>query len=339
MARYLHDLHRDIAGLVVMRPVLWMLWPRWLPTIFRTWSFVRREKISVLAVSHVLPMGYVAFFLRLTLGLPYVVFVHGLDVARAGRSAWKRYWLRLIFKHASQVIANSEFTCGLTERAGTKNITVITPCIRELPLIHPPQPLPRRVGSFSPSMGEIKRGWSLLSVGRLVARKNHKLVIEAVAKLKGQFPNIQYVIAGNGPELENLTTQIKKLNLEDHVHIRTNVSDDERAELYEEADIFVLPSYSKGDDIEGFGIVFLEAASYGLPVIAGRGGGVAEAVLDGKTGILIDPDSLDELVAAISKLVTDSSYARELGKFGRDRVAREFTCPSRVEQLRRIYGS
>ncbi len=322
VASYLYALHQALPNVTIVRARLGRFWPRWLRLIGELMRVVRRESIDCVAVSHVLPVGYAALLVRWLLHRPYVVFVHGLDVLRAQKSLWKRWWLSLILKNAGQVIANSEYTRSLVTRLSVPDgrSTVITPCLEKLP----------------PAV-ETKRRHTLLTLGRLVARKNHRAVIEALAELVERFPDVQYVIAGDGPERERLAEQVRKLHLESRVVFRGVVSDEERVQLFQECDIFVLPVISLGDDVEGFGMVFLEAASFGKPVVAGRGGGVGEAVLDGATGILVDPQKPDALRSALTKLLSDSAYAERLGREGRTRVEREFLCTSRRDALERIY--
>lgn len=328
VASYLGALHEGLPNVIVARPSFWSLWPQWLIMIWQLACTVRRERIELVAISHVLPVGYAALIVQRLLGVPYVVFVHGLDVLRAARTPWKRFWLKQILRAADHVIANSQFTQRLSLEHGARlgRTTVITPCLRE-PL--PPSPTPRE--------GERKRGWTLLSVGRLMPRKNHRAVLEVLQGLREDFPEIQYVIIGEGPLRAELEREVWERGLTDAVQFLGAVADEERAACYERADIFVLPTYSEGDDVEGFGLVFLEAASYGLPVIAGRGGGVDEAVQDHETGFLVDPHDRQALATAVRTLLTDPAAAASMGQRGRERVAREYMCNDRHAKLANIY--
>lgn len=323
VATYLHALHSELVNCRVARAEMGERWPRWRPTIAQARRLIRDHRINFLAVSHVLPLGYVTLVLRVLWNIPYVVFVHGLDVLRAAKNPWKRWWLRRILSRARHVVANSEFTSQLVQREGLSadRVTVLTPCVESVPTI---TPLPEKP--------------TILSVGRLVPRKNHRAVIEVLPELLREFTGLQYVVLGDGPERQSLELLANQLGVSSAVQFLGAVSDEERYEWYRRAYLFALPTYSEGDDVEGFGIVFLEAASFGRPVVAGRGGGVEEAVRDGETGLVVDPHSREELRVALKKLIADRSYAARLGQAGYDRVTREFVCAPRRATLARIYG-
>ncbi|MBI4133370.1 glycosyltransferase family 4 protein [Candidatus Uhrbacteria bacterium] len=325
VASYLYALHHALPAVTVIRATLGRYSPRWLGLVFDLIQRVRRDRIQCVAVSHVLPVGYAALVTRVIQRIPYVVFVHGLDLLRARRDPWKKMWCGIVLRHARTVIANSRFTEKVAESYGVprEKLVVLTPCLEALPVL---------------ASEEGRTGHTLLSVGRLVKRKNHATVIAVFPELIKRFPGLTYTIVGNGPERHELEEQIAKLKVRAHITIKDHVSDAERAALYEACDVFVLPVLSSGDDVEGFGIVFLEAASFAKPVVAGRGGGAEEAVEDMKTGILIDPMRQEELVAAISTLLENPTYSRELGARARARVEREFLCTSRAQALLKIYS-
>lgn len=319
---YLHTLHDGMPNVSILIPKSsWPLWPRWLPIFFETFQEMRRTRTAALAVSHVLPMGYIALLARWFLGTPFFVFAHGLDVARAYRSPWKRWWVRTILRRARAIIANSDFTKGIVLKYGVQEnrITIITPCVTN---IHE----------------NIPENGLILSVGRLVARKNFESVLRAVAALRQEFSSLRLVIIGDGPLRETLLETIRALHIQDVVTMIPQATDAERDAWYRHASIFVLPTLSEGDDVEGFGIVFLEAASYGIPAIAGHGGGVAEAVIHGKTGLVINPRSHEELVDALRTLSGNADYARTLGEAARARILESFTCAARQNQLSTLYG-
>lgn len=327
IASYLGELHSHVQDLVISRGAWWKLWPRWLPTIWHTIKIVKQRRIEILAISHVLPMGYVALLLSLFMRVPYVVYVHGLDLLRATKNPWKAWWVKRIFNRARFVVANSEFTAAAVSKCGVslKQLVIVLPSLPQLP------PLDE---SRTTSGGPI-----ILSVARLVRRKNHVAVLDAVAALQPLFPGLQYVMIGDGPLRGELEKCASELEITSQVRFLGEVSDEDRMRYYQETDLFVLPTRSEGDDVEGFGIVFLEAASYAKPVIAGRGGGVAEAVAHGRTGLVVDPNNADELLEAVANLLLNPEIARELGRAGRERIEKEFLTEHRELFLEKIYSS
>jgi phosphatidylinositol alpha-1,6-mannosyltransferase len=167
----------------------------------------------------------------------------------------------------------------------------------------------------------------LLTVARLVRRKGHTTVLRALPAIVDRFPNTLYVIAGDGPlrpELDGLASQLK---IEEHVRFLGEVAyDRDVPSLYPAADVFVLTSESDTmHGVEGFGIVFLEAASCETPVVGTRAGGIPDAVEDGVTGRLVDSGSPEQTADAVIRILSDPGLARRMGRAGRERVMRDFT--------------
>ena len=108
--------------------------------------------------------------------------------------------------------------------------------------------------------------------------------------------------------------------------------------MYNLCDVFIMPARESKDDVEGFGIVYLEAASFTKPVIAGRGGGVREAVVDNETGILVDGKNADEIAGAIIKLFKDKDLREKLGRQGRERVEKEFSWEKSAGEFEKLLG-
>ena len=253
-------------------------------------------------------------------GRPYSLFAYGLEIARAlpGRLADRR---RRAFTEAARVYAISRGTAALLrDRLG---------CVANVRLIqlgidveNVPDVDPRRIEALR---RELAGGDAtlLLTVGRLVRRKGVDLVLEAIASLGGELPRLHYAIAGSGPEREPLRLRAAELGVADRVHFLGSVDEDTKRALYAACDIFVMPNrLLGGQDFEGFGFVFLEAALAGKPTIGGANGGVPDAVLNGETGVLIDPEVPGALAAAIRRLTVDRALARRLGEAGRERVRR-----------------
>lgn len=207
----------------------------------------------------------------------------------------------------------------MREKIPENDIEIVLPCVR------------------ATMQKKLSSGHALLSVGRLVARKNHGAVLSVLPSLIKDYPDLHYTIVGDGSERAAIRAQITELHVQDHVTLITDVSDQQRDEQYESADIFVLPTYSKDKDVEGFGMVFLEAARFGLPVVAGKGGGVEEAVRDEETGVLVDPDDVKELERALRDLLENPKKAREMGERGRMRVEHEFLCGLRIVYMQKLY--
>jgi phosphatidylinositol alpha-1,6-mannosyltransferase len=160
----------------------------------------------------------------------------------------------------------------------------------------------------------------LLTITRLVRRKGIDDVIRAVDRLRDEFPDIAYVIVGKGPEEKGLKQMVRRRLLESHVFFIGGVGHEDLAPYYNISDLFVMPSKTVKPDVEGFGIVFLEANACGKPVIGTKSGGIPDAVIDGENGLLVDEKNIDQLSEAIRQLLHNPDRATDMGKRGRKRV-------------------
>ncbi len=165
----------------------------------------------------------------------------------------------------------------------------------------------------------------ILSLTRMVARKNLRRLIEAMPAVLAQAPGTRLLLGGNGPERESLEARVRELGLSAQVTFIGRVADGEMAAHYSLADVFALPSLSQGNDIEGFGIVFLEAGACGTAVLGARAGGIPDAVADEETGLLVDPENSQNIEEALLRLLKNPAESRAMGLRGRQRVETEFT--------------
>lgn len=175
----------------------------------------------------------------------------------------------------------------------------------------------------APSLSEHLTGSrrpTLLTVGRLVERKGFDTTIRAVARLRDTFPDLLYVITGAGPDRARLEQLVAELEVADHVHFTGRIDYEELPRYYGGCDVFVMVSRSVAPEVEGFGIVFLEANACETPVVGARSGGIPDAVLDGKTGRLVPPGDPEALAEVLEELLSDPEEARRLGRAGRQRV-------------------
>jgi phosphatidylinositol alpha-1,6-mannosyltransferase len=160
----------------------------------------------------------------------------------------------------------------------------------------------------------------LLTVARLAPHKGHDMVIRALPRILARVPDTAYLIVGSGATERALRRLAEELGVGEHVRFAGFVAEHELAGHYHVSDVFIMPSRELDGDTEGFGIVFAEAAACGRPTIGGRTGGIVEAVEEGRTGLLVDPTSTDEIVEAAVRLLSDREMARRMGEAGRSRV-------------------
>ena len=172
----------------------------------------------------------------------------------------------------------------------------------------------------------------ILSVSHLVKTKGIDLNLKAIAKLKQKYPDIIYLIIGEGKEKKSLEKLVNELNLQNIVKFIGEVSHHKVMKHMAACDIFSLPSWN-----EGFGVVYLEAMAQGKPVIGCKGEGIEDVVENGKTGLLAKPKDVDSLVVELDFLLSHPSEAQDIGKRARDLVLRNYTWEKNAEKTIEIY--
>jgi phosphatidylinositol alpha-1,6-mannosyltransferase len=278
--------------------------------------------------------GYLGLWMRKWMRTPYVVYAHGNEVLDAMQSDWDGP--RRAIRSADCVLANSRFTADLLKQAGVES--------ERIEIVHPGCDVTR----FQPAsvsddlrkaiLGRHAHDKIILTVGRLVARKGHDVMIRALPRILKDIPDACYLIVGSGPAKPMLEELTFSMGVHGNVIFLENVGDAELPSIYGMCDVFVMPSRAdlKACDVEGFGIVYLEANACGKPVIAGKSGGIADAVVDGETGLLVPPDSPETLADSICRMLTHKEYAERLGQQGRERAIREFSWNAVADRVDRI---
>ena len=160
----------------------------------------------------------------------------------------------------------------------------------------------------------------IVSVGRLVHRKGQDHLIQSMPEILKSVPDAHILMVGQGPYLSHLKKLVEELNVVDHVSFIGRIQYAQLPQYICAGDIFAMPSRSRffGLEVEGLGIVYLEASACGLPVIAGSSGGAPDAVLEGVTGIVVDGENNNEIAAAAIKLLNDLNGAKAMGLAGRE---------------------
>jgi phosphatidylinositol alpha-1,6-mannosyltransferase len=167
-------------------------------------------------------------------------------------------------------------------------------------------------------------------------RKGFDNVMRALPQLVRQGIDAHYALIGIGEAEEYLRGLVDELGLADRVHLLGHVPYDDLPRWYCACDVFAMPNRDIGGDTEGFGLVFLEAASAARPAMAGIAGGTGSAVVDGVTGLRVDGESVDAVAGGLARLLGDRDEAGRLGRQGRERVLEFFTHQRRVDQLREL---
>lgn len=291
---------------------LWAAW-RW------------RRRLFVLACHpHHAPIAWAC---RVITRCPYAVWCHGLE-SWGGLPRWVGFALR----RAQLVFAPSAFTARQAEEAAglaPGTVKLLHHCV-------PPE-LP-----INPRSGSNGRRRTVLTVARLSPEDSYKGVdtlLYAWPQVTARIPEAELVIVGDGADRSRLEKIAELIGIGGSICFMGRVSDHELAAAYGEAMLFALPArarLSPSPQGEGFGLVFLEAAAAGLPVIAGRAGGAPEALEEGKTGFLVDPDEPTDVAEAICCLLSEPALAMRMGEAGRRWAAEHFSYPRFRSDIARL---
>jgi phosphatidylinositol alpha-1,6-mannosyltransferase len=213
-------------------------------------------------------------------------------------------------------------------------ITMITPGVDTR--IFYPGPRPEWIGNRF----QVGNDSLIVTVGRLVKKKGHETVLRSLPAVLKRFPQVKYLIAGDGPERERLENLANGLGLTACVRFAGNVPNYNVGDFYRAADIFCLLNQEDATgDIESFGMVFIEAGATGKPVVGGRSGGTAQSIIDGRTGMLCEPGNSSQLSDLLILLLSRCDLRKRMGDSGLMRARDDFNWQSRVEQLLEVHKS
>ena len=216
--------------------------------------------------------------------------------------------------NADYIISNSNFTKELAIKVGidSSKIHVVFPGIHK----------PKKIENIYKLKAEKYFDNSfpkIITVSRLDKRKGHDKILMLIKNLKPKFPKIKYISIGHGDEENNLLKLRKELNLDKEVIFLKNIDFDLKAALIQESNLFLMPSRIEKKSIEGFGISFIEAASYGIGSIGGKDGGAPDAIVHKKTGLICDGNDLNSIYNSFIDFFKDENYL----KYGKN--AKEFS--------------
>ena len=178
----------------------------------------------------------------------------------------------------------------------------------------------------------------IVSVGRLVHRKGQDKLIESLPKILQSFPDAVLLLVGEGPIKQMLKNTAKQLGVTNQVIFAGRVQHIDLPDYICLGEVFAMPVRSRfaGLEVEGLGIVYLEASACGLPVIVGNSGGATDAVIDGITGLLVDGSDIDQIADAVCKLLTDQSRAKAMGLAGRGWVIENWQINTWSEKFNKL---
>lgn len=277
---------------------------------------LRAGRFDLVVVGHVLPLGTVALALRRLRGMPYLLVTHGEEITVYSRRPRMRAMLIAALRGAGAIRANTD--------AGAFELAALAPEVAPRIHVMPPPATappadPEATAALRRSLGPDGSLW-IVTVARLVPRKGIDTTLRALATMIGaEDPPWRYAVVGDGPQRAELEALATELDIAGRVIFAGAVA--ETGPWFHLADVFAMPNRDMPDgEKEGYGIVFLEAALAGRPVIAGRSGGAPAAVADGETGLVVDGTDPVAVAAALRDLLTDPLKSARMGQAARARA-------------------
>jgi phosphatidyl-myo-inositol dimannoside synthase len=301
----------------VVRAPTTVLWPT-TELLHHVETLAARVDAELVQLGHPLPAGLLGPQLRKRSGLPYVVFLGGAEVTVPGAVPGLSSLLRHVLGKASLLLTVSEYTA----RAASHQVRGAVPA----EVLRPPLPVDAFTPATADEAAQLRRelgidGELVVCLGRLVPRKGQDMLIDALALLREERPCLHLSLVGEGRLATRLYERAQRRGVGERVHVTGPLADPAVKDWLRAADLFASPCRTRwgGFEVEGFGIVFAEAALSGLPVMAGRSGGAPEAVVEGVTGTVVDGRSAHQVAAALAWILGLSpERRREMGARGRE---------------------
>lgn len=300
-------------------------------------AIVRERNISTVFFGAAAPLGLLSRGLRKAGVQQIVALTHGHEVW------WSKVWpftlaMRSISRHVDHLTYLGEYTRSAIAQSITKEAA--TRMVKIAPGIDTDHFSPVDASQLRSELGLTEKK-VIVSVGRLVHRKGQDVLIEAMPAIIKEVPEAHILMIGEGPYRSYLENRVKALGLQERVTFIGRLQYADLPRYICAGDLFVMPSRSRlaGLEVEGLGIVYLEASACGLPVIAGISGGAPDAVLEGETGLVVDGRRKADVAAAVVELLLDSDRSKAMGIRGRQWIIREWRWEiwsSRFAQLLKV---
>lgn len=286
----------------------------------------------VIQCSRPVLMGVVGLAVKIRFGHPYVVYIHGSELLTQSKRFNRKKLFGLVMSHADLVIANSNYTRSEANKICRITDIKVINLGAELDVFYPE----KKKMTIMQKYKIAPNSKILLTIGHLVPRKGHDNVIRSLPEILDKHPEVYYLIVGQGPDKDRLTKIAKELKVLSNVRFCGFIPNEELRDYFNVCDIFVMPNREEHRDVEGFGIVFLEANACKKPVIGGNSGGVPDAIEDGKTGFLVDPYNIVDIKDKLMFLIENPDIANEMGENGFKKVIEKSNWQSVCQSINKL---
>jgi phosphatidylinositol alpha-1,6-mannosyltransferase len=312
----------DKFGVRVIRDQSKILLPSWRVTRVAK-KIVAAKNIDVVVFGAAAPLALMSPSLRKSGVKKIIALTHGHEVWWA-----KIFPFRLAIKRIGKNVDHLTYLGEFTRQAISKPLTrkSTTEMVKIAPGIDTAHFIPQPDAMQKRKELGLQDKKIIISVGRLVHRKGQDNLIQAMPAVLKKIPNAHLLLVGEGPYKKHLEKLVMKSSLEQNVTFAGRIMYDRLPSYLSAADLFAMPSRSRffGLEVEGLGIVYLEASACGIPVVAGNSGGAPDAVLEGVTGLCVDGTNIEQITAAIVEICSDAERASHMGAAGRNWIVNQW---------------
>jgi len=268
-----------------------------------------------------------------------IVLTHGTEIPK---QYWSKMFNQLRFKknrimsaysNSNKIIANSSYTKDLMEvslNIERKKIKVIHPGIdiyKDFISSEDERKIKKIIDGKFPV---------ITTLARIEKRKGHKFILNTLAEIKNEFPDILYLIAGKGPYLEEVKSHSRKLGLTNNIYFLGWITEPEKSLILKNSNLFVMTPSVVGESVEGFGMSFIDAAFHGVASVGTDSGGIADAILDKETGLLCSSEDQKDITNKIRLLLSDDHKRDQMGINGKKRAEEFFTWKNKIKEYLNI---
>ena len=266
------------------------------------------------------------------LNIPIIVLAHGTEIQKnIGFLSLYKYLkqkrIKKSYQNSFKIAANSTYTKELIINSlGVDNdkITVIHPGIDIYDKFINANTI-NKINNLISSSGPV-----LVTLARLEHRKGHIVILEALSRLISKYPNLLYFIAGDGNFKKTIKNKVSELGLKNNVKFLGWITEPEKSVLLKNTDLFLMTPHLEKESVEGFGMVFIDAAFHGIATLGTDNGGISDAIINGKTGLIAKTSDLNDITSKIDELLSDKTKRIKLGLAGQKNAYARFTWDKKV---------
>lgn len=301
--------------------------------LFKIWRLSKKSSVDLLHLhcAYFYPF-WVGWFIDKIIKVDYRLFLHSVDFNYLKKSKWTKRKMGYLIKKAKEIIVNSEYLKDQFSRQFEdiiKPINVVYPCADDYFFAEVSD---EKITNLKSQMA-LEGKKVVITVARLDEGKGFPRLISILPKVLEKIPNLVWIIIGDGSKRQMFINLISKNNLQNVIRYIGIIPNDQLLPYYKLADLFILLTHPDNEAEEDWATVFMESSASGLPILAGKVGGVEEAIKHLQTGVLVDVNDKKAVVNGIVELLKNENYARQMGEYGKEWVKNNFSWKEEVKKL------